>query len=195
MRTIALTGGMGSGKSTVARLFRILGVPVFEADSEARILQDNDPELRAVISTRFGKDLYTNGTLDRRALANRVFNDHKELLDLNALVHPAVRSAFERWCSHQHEPYVMLESALLVENGGHRRFDRTVVVEAPEPIRIRRVMQRDTLTEEEVRARLSHQASDPQRAAIAHHVIKNDGEQLVIPQVIALHAQFIALSE
>ena len=194
MMTIALTGGMGSGKSTVARLFRMLGVPVFEADREARTLQDHDPALREAIAARFGQELYAGGTLDRKALAVRVFGRPAELGSLNALVHPAVRRAFDAWCAEQCGPYVIMEAAVLVENGGHARFDRIVVVEAPEAQRVARVMQRDGLAEGEVQARLKHQATDQERGSAAHFNIINDGSRLVIPQVIAIHEQLIALS-
>ncbi len=189
MMTVALTGGVGSGKSTVARLFRLLGVPVFEADREARRLQDDDAGLRTAIAQRFGGDLYRSGTLDREALAALVFNDAAALADLNEMVHPAVRAAFRAWAAgHTGRPYVIMEAAVLVRTGGHRLFDRTVVVEAPEEVRVQRVLQRDGCTREQVLARMAHQATDKELRGAAHHLIDNGGSQALIPQVMELHA-------
>ncbi|MEZ4755448.1 MAG: dephospho-CoA kinase [Flavobacteriales bacterium] len=195
MITVALTGGMGSGKSTVARLFRLLGVPVFEADAEARRLQDHDTALRNAIAHRFGDALYAEGMLDRQALAAIVFADAKALADLNAMVHPAVRSAFRTWAAtHSDRPYVIMEAAVLVRSGGHRDFDRTLVVEAPKETRIQRVLQRDGSTREQVLARMANQASDAELHAAAHHLVDNSGAQAVIPQVLDLHATLSARS-
>jgi dephospho-CoA kinase len=194
MITAALTGGIGSGKSTVARIFRVLGVPVFEADREARALQDGDEDLKKAIAERFGADLYASGTLDRRALAQRVFGNDQALAELNAMVHPAVRAAFHRWAAAQHAPYVILESALVVGSGRESAFDRTIVVSAPEAVRIQRVMERDGVGAEAVKARLRHQASDEELHAVADHVILNDGSSLVIPQVLKTHDTLLTLS-
>jgi dephospho-CoA kinase len=188
MITVALTGGMGSGKSTVARLFRLLGVPVFEADREARQLQDNDMHLRTAIAQRFGEDIYRSGTLDRQALAACVFNDANALAELNAMVHPVVRAAFRNWAaSCTDKPYVIMEAAVLVRSGGHLDFDRTVVVDAPQEVRVQRVMHRDGLAREQVLARMAHQASDAELHAAAHHLIDNSGSVALIPQVMDLH--------
>jgi dephospho-CoA kinase len=189
MITVALTGGMGSGKSTVVRLFRLLGVPVFEADREASQLQDDDEDLRAAIAARFGTALYASGRLDRHALAAIVFNDASALADLNAMVHPAVRAAFRAWAGGRTDrPYVIMESAVLVRSGGHRHFDRVVVVEAPREVRIERVLLRDGCSRDQVLARMAHQATDKELRSAAHHLIDNSGSQALIPQVMELHA-------
>lgn len=194
MITVGLTGGIGSGKSTVARVFRVLGIPVFEADREARTLQDHDEDLRAAIAERFGADLYYTGTLDRRTLAQRAFGNDQALQDLNALVHPAVRKAFQNWAAEQRSTYVIMESAILVESGGYKAFDRTIVVNAPEDLRVKRVIGRDGVGAEEVRARMRHQASEEVRLAVAHHIIVNDESRLVIPQVLNVHDQLVNLA-
>jgi dephospho-CoA kinase len=194
MITVALTGGIGSGKSTVARVFRVLGVPVFEADREARALQDGDADLKKAITERFGADLYASGTLDRRALARRVFGNDQALAELNAMVHPAVRAAFRQWTAGQHAPYVIMESALVVGSGRESAFDRTIVVSAPEALRIQRVMERDGVGAEEVKARLGHQAPDDELHAAADHLILNDGSRLLIPQVLKTHDTLLTLS-
>ncbi len=194
MIRVGLTGGIGSGKSLVGRIFKTLGIPVFEADVEAKRLMEEDPALRSAIIQRFGEHVYPSGMLDRKALAGMVFNDPSALKDLNALVHPAVRLHFDRWAREQRAPYGIMEAALLAETGGHDRFDRTVVVSAPEELRVKRVMERDGVEEEAVRARMRNQASDSERSKIADFTIINDEEQLVIPQVLKIHEQLLALA-
>lgn len=186
MLLVGLTGGIGSGKTTVCEVLRVLGVPVFDADGAGKRLLDEDPELRSAVIERFGAAIYPGGTLDRKALAALVFNDKEALKALNALVHPAVRHAFKIWASEQQAPYVIMESALLADNGGHAAFDRMIVVSAPEPLRIARVMKRDGVGEEAVKARLRNQVAEEERLRIADFVVVNDDTQLVIPQVLAI---------
>ena len=188
---MGLTGGIGSGKSIVARMLRILGVPVFEADEAGRDLLANDDAVHSAVVARFGNGVLTNGVIDRQALATLAFGDEQALADLNAIIHPAVRSTFEAWRGRQEYPYVVMESALLADTGGYRSFDRVVVVSAPGELRIRRVMQRDGTTEEAVRARMAHQVGEEERIRIADHVIVNDDHQLVVPQVLTLHRQLL----
>lgn len=187
MLKVGLTGGIGSGKSIVARVFGLLGVPVFEADAAGRQLLAEDPAVRAAIQERFGEAVVHHGTVDRKALAAVVFQDPQALADLNAIVHPAVRQAFRQWAEQQNAPYVLMEAAILAETGGHKAFDRVVVVSAPEPVRLKRVMARDRVTEAEVKARIRNQASEEDRLAIADHVIVNNEQQLVVPQVLQVH--------
>jgi len=192
MKTVGLTGGIGSGKSTVCKVFGVLGIPVFEADQEAKRLMLEDVALRTALANRFGHAIIGANGLDRKALAEIVFSDPKALTDLNALVHPVVRSAFGDWVALQTAPYVIMEAAILVETGGHKAFDTLVVVTAPEALRIRRVMDRDGAKEEEVTARVKNQANDAERLAVAHHVVHNDDTCLVIPQVLAIHEALCA---
>src|SRR5690606_38123260 len=130
----------------------------------------------------------------RKMLASVVFKDPTALKELNALVHPVVRKAFSHWADQQKSPYVVMEAAILAETGGHRAFDRVIVVSAPEELRMQRVMQRDGVEEEAVRSRMKNQASEEERLAIADHVIVNDGKQLVIPQVLSIHEELLARS-
>jgi dephospho-CoA kinase len=190
---VGLTGGIGSGKSLVARIFRTLGAPVFEADAEAKRLMNDDPDLRSAITQRFGEPIYKNEKLDRKALASIVFKDPSALADLNALVHPAVRRAFSKWASIQKAPYVIMEAALLTETGGRDRFDRIIVVSAPEELRVKRVTQRDGVNEQAVYDRMRNQATEEQRLKIADFVIVNDEKVLVIPQVLKIHQELSAL--
>jgi dephospho-CoA kinase len=191
MLKVGLTGGIGSGKSVVARVFSILGIPVYQADAEARRLMEEDHQLRAALAQRFGSGIYVDGRLDRNAMAARLFGNDAAVADANALVHPVVRADFERWAAEQQSPYAIMEAALMAENEGWRRFDAVVAVACPEAERIRRVMVRDQATEGQVRARMRHQASEEERLRIAHHVIRNDGCALVIPQVLAVHQELL----
>jgi dephospho-CoA kinase len=195
MLRVGLTGGIGSGKSTVAEVLRVLGVPVFDADQAGKDLLADDADLRAAVIARFGKEIHPGGTLDRKALAQIVFQDREALAALNALVHPAVRNAYRRWAGEQHNaPYAVMESALLADTGGHAAFDQVVVVSAPEDLRIQRVMARDGVGEEAVRARVRNQVSEEERLRIAHHVIHNDDHRLVIPQVLAVHGKLRSIA-
>ncbi len=184
MLLVGLTGGIGSGKSTVCEVLRVLGVPVFDADGAGKELLAEDAALREAVIQRFGEGVYPGGILDRKALAAIVFNDEAALKTLNALVHPAVRNAFKRWAGEQQVPYVVMESALLADTGGHTAFDRVIVVSAPEPLRISRVMSRDGVGEEAVKARIRNQVGEEERVRIADFVVVNDDTQLVIPQVL-----------
>lgn len=194
MLRVGLTGGMGSGKSVVARVFRVLGVPVFGADEEAKALMEEDAAVRDAVIARFGPEVHPHGRLDRARLAALVFGDDERLAALNAIVHPAVRKAFSAWADRQIAPYVMMEAAIMAENDGYHAFDRVVTVSCPEELRIRRVMQRDGAGEDAVRARMRHQASEEQRRRIAHFAVNNDGSELVIPQVLAIHGALMKLA-
>ncbi|MBX2972617.1 MAG: dephospho-CoA kinase [Flavobacteriales bacterium] len=195
MFCVGLTGGIGSGKTTVARVFRTLGVPVFEADAEGRRLLNEDAAVREAVVARFGPGVLRDGTIDRAALAGIVFHAPEALGDLNGIIHPAVRASFRHWADRQQAPYVMMEAAILVESGGYKAMDRNVVVTAPEELRIRRVMQRDGVDEQAVRARMANQAGEQERRAIADHVIHNDDTQLVIPQVLAAHRLLLTFAK
>ena len=194
MLRVGLTGGIGSGKSVVARLFHVLGVPVFEADAEAKMLMQQDATVRDVVIARFGAEVYANGALDRTRLASKVFGNDEEIAALNAIVHPAVRQAFAAWADEQTFPYVVMEAAIMAENDGYRSFDRVITVSCPEAIRIQRVIERDGVVEEAVRSRLQHQAREEDRQRIAHFTVKNDGSELVIPQVLAIHGQLLKMA-
>lgn len=191
MRLVGLTGGIGSGKTTVARVFRILGVPVFEADIEGRRLLREDQDIIQAVMDRFGPEVLRNGALDRAVLAAKVFSDRSALADLNSIIHPVVRAGFRRWANAQNSAYVIMEAAVMAESGSYKIMDRVVLVSAPEDLRIRRVMARDGVEEAHVRARMDNQADETERRAIAQHVILNDDKRLVIPQVLGVHAELL----
>ncbi|MBL8003392.1 MAG: dephospho-CoA kinase [Flavobacteriales bacterium] len=186
MVKVGVTGGIGSGKSVVCRVLQVLGAPVFNADMEAKRCYA-DPEVRSAVIRAFGEGVYIGDVLDRKALADRVFNDPEDLRRLNAIIHPAVRRRFHAWADAQVAPYVVMEAAILAETGGAKAFDHVVVVSAPEDLRISRVMERDGSGEEAVRARLRNQTDEATRLALADTVIVNDDRTLVIPQVLELH--------
>lgn len=191
MLSVGITGGIGSGKSTVCRVFALLGVPVFHADAESKRALQEDPDVRDAVIRAFGTSMYPEGNLDRNALAARVFNDPGELAKLNAIAHPAVRNRFARWRDDQKGPYVLLEAALLVDTGWYTSLDRTILVSAPEDLRIERVMARDGVPRTAVEDRIRNQISEAQRLAVADEVILNDGRNAVIPQVLRVHARLL----
>lgn len=194
MLSVGITGGIGSGKSTVCRVFAVLGVPVFHADAESKRALQEDPDARDAVIRAFGTSIYPDGNLDRNALAARVFNDGDELAKLNAIAHPAVRSRFARWRDGQTGPYVLLEAALLVDTGWYTGLDRTILVSAPEDLRIERVMARDGVPRDAVQARILNQITEDQRLAAADEVILNDGREAVIPQVLRIHTRLLELA-
>jgi dephospho-CoA kinase len=195
MQIIGVTGGIGTGKSTVCLIFQALGAPIYDADSRAKWLIAHDPELRAQIIEYFGPETYRlDGSLDRARLAAAVFGHEERRQLLNRLVHPRVGADGRAWVEAQRGkfPYVVREAALMIEAGGYREVDRLVVVTAPLDLRVRRVLARDPQrSEAEVRAIIAAQMPEAEKAELAHHLIQNDGQQLLIPQVLALHRLWV----
>jgi dephospho-CoA kinase len=195
MLKIGITGSIGAGKSTVAGIFKVLGVPVFDADATAKNILNTDSVLREQIAATFGSETYKNGLLDRKYLATLVFNNPNQLAKLNALVHPATIEAANIWAKHWEEqgcPYILKEAALLFEAGTNVGLDFIIGVTAPVEMRIARVMERDHVTREEVLKRMQHQLDDTEKMKRCNFVIDNNEVSLVIPQVLALHARFIS---
>ncbi|MFN0034287.1 MAG: dephospho-CoA kinase [Saprospiraceae bacterium] len=189
---VGITGGIGSGKSTVCRIFHeALGIPIFYADIWAKQLLNYDPELQAGIVGIFGPEAYSpEGLYDRPYVAKIAFTEPAKLAALNALVHPAVEAESLDWHEFQAElgcPYTLKEAALMVESGSHQYLDFLIVVTAPEDLRIQRVMERDGLAEEQVRARMRGQLPEADKLKLADFVIVNDGSQMLLPQVWAAH--------
>lgn len=195
---VGITGGIGSGKSTVCRIFHgALGIPIFYADIWAKRLLDIDPDLRKGIIGIFGSEAYSpEGIYDRPHVAKIAFSDPAKLSALNALVHPAVEAESIDWHEHQAEvgcPYTLKEAALMIESGSHKHLDFLIVVTAPEDLRIQRVMERDGLSEDQVRARMRGQLPETDKVALADFVIVNDGSKMLLPQVWAAHRAVLAL--
>lgn len=187
MVSVGLTGGIGSGKSVVAELFRMMGVPVYDSDERAKALYDENADLKAAMVARFGAGLYQGDKLDRAALADLIFKDPSTLQAVNALVHPFVGADFFSWAASLGPvPALVQESAILFEANLADRFDLVVSVTAPEALRIDRVCRRSGCTVEQVRERMSHQLSEEERLNRSDVVLVNDGVKALLPQVVAL---------
>ena len=189
---MGVTGGIGSGKTLVCSVFEKIGIPVYDADSRARTLMNEESGLVAEIRDLLGPEAYHEGSLNREYVAGRVFRDPDLLDRLNGIVHPAVRDDYLRWVEDQPgEPYVIEEAAILFESGAHRFMDLTVLVYAPENLRIRRVMERDGVREEEVRMRMRRQMDENKKRKLADEMINNDGTEMLLPQIIRLHQHIL----
>ena len=195
MLKVGVTGGIGSGKTTVCKVFELLGIPVFYADDVAKSIMQTDPVLKTALLNTFGENSYTkDGMLNRAYISSIVFNDKQELEKLNSLVHPAVLRAFDNWVLEHHEsPYVIKEAALLYESGGFKMCNKSILVIAPTLIKMNRVKLRDGISEEDIQLRMNRQFSDEMKIKYADHILNNDEKQLLIPQIIHLHQQFLLI--
>jgi dephospho-CoA kinase len=191
MIKIGLTGGIGSGKSTVSKIFRILDVPVYDADSRAKKLVADDVETRREIELTFGKAVFKDGVLQNKVLANIVFNNPSKLEKLNNIIHPRVEKDFTDWSKKQKSaPYIVKEAAILFESGSYKGMDKILMVYSPEPTRIERVMKRDNISRKIVLERIRNQWSDELKKEKSNYIIYNDEKQLLIPQVLKIHTLF-----
>jgi len=191
MLKIGLTGGIGSGKSTVARIFEVLGIPVYYADEAARRIMNEDENLKAQISAAFGAQSYVNGGLNRAYLAAEVFNDKIKLERLNALVHPITIADSQQWMQRQTTPYAIKEAALIFESGTQRYLDYVIGVSAPTSLRILRTTRRDKSAKEKVESVINRQLDESIKMKLCDFVITNDEQQAVLPQVMDLHRQLL----
>jgi dephospho-CoA kinase len=194
MLKIGITGGIGSGKSTAAKVFEVLGIPVYYADDAAKRLMNEDEELKQKIKLQFGDEVYKNGRLDKKYLADIVFTSPEKLALLNTLVHPATLKNADAWMQKQTTPYTLKEAALIFESGAQQYLDYVIGVTAPAPLRILRTMQRDGITREEVIARIDKQMDDTIKMKLCDFILKNDEQQMLLPQVLALHEKLLSLS-
>lgn len=187
---VGITGGIGSGKSTVCKVFKLLGAPVFEADIVAKQLQNTNQKIRKGLIRLFGEYIYTSeDTVDRKKLAAIIFNDDLMLSKVNELIHPVVREEFEQWLEKQNSPYIVHEAAILFESGFYKRMDFNIVVSASEEQRIERIMQRDGINRESVIRRIQKQWSDERIQNLADMVIHNNNNNLIIPEIIKIDKQ------
>lgn len=194
MLKIGLTGGIGSGKSTVAKVFEVLGIPVYYADDAAKRLMNEDEALKQQLIQRFGAETYVDGKLNRQHIAALVFNNKEQLELLNSFVHPATIVDAQQWFAKQTAPYVIKEAALLFESGTAEGLDKIIGVQAPETIRLKRVMDRDGVTAEEVKRRMNNQIEETIKMRLCDFIINNNEQQAVLPQVLQLHEQLLELS-
>ena len=190
MLKIGLTGGLGSGKSVVSSIFRQLGIPVFDADTEAKKLllrQDIKNRLRELL----GDSIFTGSEIDKKKMADLIFSNDTALAQVNGLIHPALGKEFDIWAQgNSASPYVVKEAAILLESKQYFNIDRIVTVFSPLELRIQRAMQRDNTSREKIMARISRQMSDEEKCKLADHIIKNDEESMLLPQVLELDKKF-----
>lgn len=189
MKKVGITGGIGSGKTTVCKIFEILGIPVYYADDEAKKIITNNEALKAKIIATFGKESYLeDGAYNRAYIANIVFKDKKELEKLNQIVHPAMYQDGVDWHNAQNNvPYTLKEAAILFESKGHLMMDKSILVVAPMETRIERVMKRDDTTEEAIMNRINKQMPDSEKIKLADYIILNDGNAPLVPQILKIH--------
>ncbi|MFD2513894.1 dephospho-CoA kinase [Pontibacter locisalis] len=197
MLKIGITGGIGVGKTIISRMFALLGVPIYDSDARAKWVMRHDEGLQQELIDAYGVEAFTGeGELNRTFLAKIVFNNPQRLQQLNALVHPHVRNDFFKWVAmHADKPYVIKEAALMYESEAWKQIDKMIAVFAPLDVRIKRLLHRDKhRTEADISAIIERQLSEEEKMARADHVIFNDDQQLVIPQVLALHDHFLSLT-
>ena len=186
MKKIGLTGGIGVGKTYVSKIFQKMGIPIFNADEQAKKCMVDDANLKAAVQLAFGENMYLKGVLQKEELAKIVFNNTEALAKLNALVHPIVKQKFEDWCSLQSTSMVIKEAAILFESDAHLGLDSVVCVSAPENLRIERVQKRDGSSVEQIQSRMSKQMPQAEKEELADFLIVNDQVQLLLPQVLAI---------
>lgn len=191
MITVGITGGIGSGKSTVCAVFELLDIPVYYADTEAKKILD-DPEIQQLIRGTFGNEIINGSKIDRKKLAAIAFNDPQKLAALNSIVHPAVKQHFASWCeAHKSYAYVLKEAAILFESETYKNVQKIITVTAPPEVKISRVMKRDGVTREEVEKRMSSQISDEEKIKRSDFVLLNNEEELLIPSILEIHRQLL----
>lgn len=195
MLKVGITGGIGSGKSTVCQVFETLGISVFYADKAARYLMEHDAVIIDSIKLLFGKDIYLDGKLQRDKVASKVFKDPQLLQELNAIVHPATVRYSNQWMELQHSPYVLKEAAIFFESGTASEMDVMIGVHAPCKLRILRTIARDHITQERVLERISQQMDEDEKMKLCDYVITNDDKTPLLPQVLKIHEKLLQIAE
>lgn len=187
MKIIGLTGGIGSGKTIICKIFNTLGIPVYNSDIEAKLLMNNDVQIITELKNKFGDDIYNKNKLNREKLAKLIFNDNNNLNFVNTTVHPAVKLHFNKWTEKQISEFVIKETAILFESSTYKDVDFIITVIAPENIRINRIIARDYLKKEDIQAILANQISDNEKINRSDFIINNDNKQLVLPQILNIY--------
>ncbi len=195
MLKVGITGGIGSGKSVVCRIFKLLGIPVYNADEAAKKLMQNDQSVKQQLTLALGNVYDSQGQLDRKKVAELIFHNHELLNAVNNIVHPAVIADYVEWEQQIKTPYCIRESAILFESGTNKDLDKIILVDAPEELRIERIMQRDHRTREEINLILQKQWSADKKKELSDYVIINDGQQALLPQVLNLHQHFMNVAK
>lgn len=190
---LGVTGGIGSGKTSVCRVFNVLGIPVFSSDLVAKQIMDNDKNIILRINSIAGKDLYTNGSLNRLELAELIFKDNSLLEKVNSLIHPVVFDHFRKWVKEQAAPYMIMEAAILFESGASKLVDKVLTVVAPIEERVARVIQRNRLSREQILERIRNQMDDDSRIKLSDYVIHNSENDLIIPEILKIHEEVLTL--
>ena len=188
---LGVTGGIGSGKTSVCRVFNVLGIPVFSADAEARVIMETDQRVISAIKSIAGQNIYRNGILNREELATLMFNNQEILKKVNHAVHPVVLEQFGKWEKLQVAPYLIMEAAILFESGAANLVDMILTVVAPFEERIDRVVKRNTLTREQVLERIKNQMDDEKKIQKSHYVIDNSDNMMIIPAILKIHEEII----
>jgi dephospho-CoA kinase len=195
MMKVGLTGGIGVGKSIVSTVFSVLKIPVYEADSKAKVLMQSDKQLMDELIDAFGQNIFIHNQLIPSILAQIVFNDRKALSKVNSIVHPYVMQDFITWTqSHSDDPYVIMESAILIESGLCSHFDKIICITSPLKMRIERIRKRDGISEDLVKQRISNQLSDKEKLPKCDYIIYNDDNSMVLPQVLDIHNQLLKVT-
>ena len=192
MKKIGITGGIGSGKTYVASVFQSLGIPIFNADIQAKKLMVSCENSRDLIKKEFGEDIYSEKDLNREKLASIVFNDKSKLEKLNSLVHPIVKKEFNNWCKKQTSSYVIKEAAILFESKSHLGLDAIICVSAPLELRMERLLKRDNSSEKEIKKRIENQISQEEKEKRSDYIIVNDEKELLLTKIIKIHKELLS---
>ena len=196
MLKVGLTGGIGSGKTTVCNVFRHLGIPVYHADIHARILSEVDGDIKKALSGLVGDDIYTESGLNRKKLSQMIFVNRSLLQKVNEIIHPKVLEHFSKWINeHLETNYIIHEAAILFESGMNPLFDKIITVSAPEDTRISRIMKRDGVTENDVKNIIKNQWPESRKRNISDYIIINDQKQMILPQILKIHNELTFLTK
>jgi len=192
MKKIGITGGIGSGKTYVASVFQSLGIPIFNADIQAKKIMTSSGKLIKLVKEEFGNDIYKDSDLNKEKLASIVFSDSDKLQKLNSLVHPIVKEEFNNWYKKQTSPYVIKEAAILFESNSHIGLDAVICISAPLELRMKRLLNRDNYSEKEIKKRIENQISQEEKQKLSDYIIVNDEKELLLPKIIRIHKELLS---
>ena len=195
MITAGITGGIASGKSVVCEVFKLLGVPVYNADTAAKVLANTDREIKNDLTKLFGDDIYEGNNLNRKKLSEIIFNNKTALENTNKIIHPRVINDFLRWAEeHKDHKYILMEAAILYESGTYKMLNKVITVTAPKQLRISRALSRENLTKQIIENIQKNQILDEEKVKRSHYVILNDNKTLILPQILRIHQQLLNIN-